>query len=333
MSDVLITGGFGFLGSHLTELLLKEGDDNVHVVDNLSTSPLPLEELLSQLPAGRLSYEIADLSSALENLSRSQPRIIYHTASLVGPAAILAHAGFIAFHILSDALAVAGLAMRTGSRLVYVSSSEVYGGGVNGLCSETMPVRIAGPSTARSEYALGKLAAEVALTNLHRAKGLDLCIVRPFNVAGPRQSGTGGFVLPRFAGQALASLPLTVFGDGTQRRAFTDVRDIAAGLRQIAARGETGEVYNLGNPDNACTILELAQEVREVTRTSSSISFVDPRQIYGPLYAEANDKFPDTAKSRGIGWRPVRNRMQIIEDTVGLMRSAPPATRRRLQGF
>lgn len=333
MSDVLITGGFGFLGSHLTELLLKESDETVHVVDNLSTSPIPLEELLPHLPPSRLSYEITDLSSALEHLPHLRPRIIYHTASLVGPAAILPHAGFIALNILSDALAVAKLALRTGARLIYVSSSEVYGGGVNGLCSETMPVRIAGPSSARSEYALGKLTAEVALTNLHRAGGLDLCIVRPFNVAGPRQSGVGGFVLPRFAGQALASLPLTVFGNGTQRRAFTDVRDIAAGLRQIADCGEPGEIYNLGNPENVCTILELAEQVRELTRTSSPISFVDPRQIYGPLYAEANDKFPDTAKSRSIGWRPLRNRQEIIEGTVSLMRSAPPATRQRLQGF
>jgi UDP-glucose 4-epimerase len=337
MRNILVLGGFGFLGSHLVEILLREPGQRVHVVDNLSTSPLPLETLLAEIgPAPRLTWSIEDVSAFYERQAREPEPWdeIYHLASLVGPAGILPHAGRIAAPMINDLVGVAELALRLGARLLLVSTSEVYGGGASGLCSEAMPRIVSPEASPRLEYAVGKLAAETVLLNLCRAHRLDALIVRPFNITGPRQSGMGGFVLPRFVGQALAGADLTVFGDGRQVRAFTHVRDMAEGLIRAMHRGAAGEVYNLGNPENRCSILELAEQVREVTGTPSRIRFVDPREIYGPLYAEANDKYPDAAKARrDIDWRSGFGLRDTIDETFRYMRELPEPLLHRLRGF
>jgi len=189
-------------------------------------------------------------------------------------------------------------------------------------------------SSARLEYAVGKLAAETALLNLSGTRDLDLRIVRPFNVTGPRQSGRGGFVLPRFIGQAIAGVDITVFGDGKQVRAFTHVKDMVAGIVCAMKNGKKGEVYNLGNPANRCSILELAEEVKRITRTRSRIVFVDPTTIYGPLYEEANNKFPDASKAIAeLGWEPRYGRNQAIEDTFLYMKGLPERLLFHLRGF
>jgi UDP-glucose 4-epimerase len=337
MRNILVLGGFGFLGSHLVEILLAEPDQRVHVVDNLSTSPLPLDALLAEIgPAPCLTWSIEDVETFYERQKASPEPWdeIYHLASLVGPAGILAHAGRIAAPMINELVGAADLAMRLGTRLLLVSTSEVYGGGASGLCSEDMPRIVPAEVSARLEYAVGKIAAETSLLNLCRAQGLDGLIVRPFNITGPRQSGVGGFVLPRFIGQALAGEDLTVFGDGRQIRAFTDVRDMAEGLIHAMRRGAAGSVYNLGNPENRCTILELAEHVREVTGSASGIRFVDPREIYGPLYAEADDKYPDATKARcEIDWQPGVGLRETIEGSWRYMRGLPEPLLRQLRGF
>ena len=197
--NILVTGGFGFLGGHLLELLLADSANSVVVVDNLSTSPLPLDRLLEELGhPPRLTYQLGDVDEFCARWSGERFDEIYHLASVVGPAGVLPHAGRIAASILQDTLAVADIAMRCRARLVDVSTSEVYGGGQEGYCSETMAKIVPAATSARLEYAVGKLAAETAVLNLCRTKGLRARIVRPFNVSGPRQSGQGGFVLPRF---------------------------------------------------------------------------------------------------------------------------------------
>ena len=317
MKRALVTGGFGFLGSHLVEELLAEPDVQVHVVDNLSSSRLHLDTFLDDL--GRpdnLTYDITTVQEFCRTMT-DRFDVVFHLASHVGPAGVLAYAGRIATDILEDAKALIDVCIRDGSRLVDVSSSEVYGGGKEGFCSETYPKIIAGPPTARLEYAVGKLAGEVVIQNSSRALGLDGCIVRPFNIAGPRQAPDGGFVLPRFIGQALKGEPLTVFGDGLQIRAFTHVKDIAQGLAVAAERGERGEVYNLGNPLNKTTILDLANQVIAVTGSSSEVEFVDPVDLFGSEYASAADKYPDASKAtRELGWAPTRTLEDVISDTV-----------------
>jgi UDP-glucose 4-epimerase len=166
----------------------------------------------------------------------------------------------------------------------------------------------------------------VSLFNLTRTTPLHAVIVRPFNISGPRQSGKGGFVLPRFIGQALTGRDLTVFGDGSQVRAFTHVQDMAHGIVLAAEHGQTGNAYNLGNIANKMTILQLAEAVREIVNPKVKITSVDPKQLYGPLFEEANDKFPDaTLANRELGWVPQHSFTQTIRDTYEYMARLPAA--------
>jgi len=321
---ILVTGGFGFVGSHLIECLLENEENFVYVVDNLSTNPIPLSKLLQELGKHpNLYYEICSVEEFLDrNSNNGFADEIYHLASVVGPAGVLSHAGQIVKSIISDTYSIMDLAIRDGARLLDVSTSEVYGGGKEGYCSESLPKIIPAKITVRLEYAIGKLASEVAMINMTKVTDLNARIIRPFNIAGPRQSGQGGFVLPRFIAQALKEQPITVFGDGGQVRAFTHVRDIVSGLVEAMEHGQSGEVYNLGNPDNRMTILELADLVLEVTGSASPKIFVDPKTIYGPLYEEANDKFPDATKAMNhLDWRPKFSKEEIVQDTFEYMKS------------
>jgi UDP-glucose 4-epimerase len=175
--------------------------------------------------------------------------------------------------------------------------------------------------SARLEYAVAKLGAEISLINLSKSQSLNVTIVRPFNVAGPRQSGEGGFVLPRFIRQALGGEPLTVYGDGQSIRAFTHVRDIADGIVRAMRLGESGEIYNIGNPSNKTTILELAYKVRDVIGSSSEIAFIDPKTLWGPMFEEANDKYPDADRAiHHLKWQPSLTLDQIVRDTAEYIR-------------
>lgn len=335
MRNILVSGGFGFLGGHLIELLLADPENQVHVIDNLSTSPLPLEDLLREIdPDRRSTHSVQDIDSFCRDTGQNNWDEIYHLASVVGPAGVLPHAGRIAASIVNDSVSMASLAERSGARLVDVSTSEVYGGGQAGYCSESMSKIVPASSSARLEYAVGKLAAETALLNLAVTKNLDVRIVRPFNVTGPRQSGRGGFVLPRFIGQALSGVDITVFGDGRQIRAFTHVKDMVNGILHAMRYGVRGGVYNLGNPNNRCAIIELAEEVQTISKTTSKIVFVDPKSIYGPFYEEANNKFPDATKAISeLGWQPVFGRHEAIRDTLSYMQGLSERLFYHLRGF
>ena len=318
MKKILITGGFGFLGSHLVEELLKNKKNKVHVVDNLSSSPLPLDYLLSILEnKERLTYDIKNLIDYDPQEKFDQ---IYHLASIVGPVGVLKHPGNIVKNTVDDTYYVMGLAQKMEARLVDVSTSEIYGGGRDGFCSESMSKIIQPDITIRLEYAIGKLACEIALVNKVRSSMLDAVIVRPFNISGPRQSGKGGFVLPIFIFQAINNQPITVFGKGNQIRAFTHVKDVVIGVINSMRYGVKGEAYNIGNVANKTSILQLAKDVVKYTNTKSEIIFVDPKTIYGDKFAEANDKYPDDSKAFiEIGWRPKYNKKRVIEDTYRFM--------------
>lgn len=333
MSRVLVTGGFGFLGGHVLEQLLAEGVESIHVVDNLSTNPVGVDVLLAEIGADdRLTY---DLTTVREYLRQGPGEFdtILHLASVVGPAGVLRHGGRIISAIVDDTYALADYALDRGTRLVDVSTSEVYGGGRDGLCHEDDDKRIPAETSFRLEYAVGKLAAETALINLNAAKGLDATIIRPFNIAGPRQSGEGGFVLPRFLAQARLGLPLTIFGDGSARRAFSHVTDLADGIVRVGRRGLPGAAYNLGNHENMLTVEELADTVLRVTGSSSQKQFIDPREIYGPTFVEANDKFPASGRAVAeLGWTPTLGVEDVVRDTWDYMVNASPETFAQLAG-
>ena len=158
-------------------------------------------------------------------------------------------------------------------------------------------------------------------------------IVRPFNISGPRQSGVGGFVLPRFVGYAMLNRPLTIFSGGTQVRAFTHVMDICSGIILAMRKGKRGEAYNIGNPANRITINEMADLVLEITGSDAGKTYVDPRSIYGPLYAEANDKYPNADRAmRELGWVPKFSARAVVDHTFEYMKSLPEDLRTSLTG-
>lgn len=322
--NILVTGGFGFIGSHLAEKLIADPQNSVHIVDNLSTSSIDLEAYLEFLGRPRnLTYSICTVEQfCLEQAAGRSFEQIYHLASVVGPVGVLSHAGKIALQIIKDADHIAGLALRTGAKIVDVSTSEVYGGGRDGYCSEKDFKVIQPDVTVRLEYAVGKLAAEISLINLARVTPLKVSVARPFNVAGPRQSARGGFVLPRFIAQALAGEPLTVYNNGRMIRAFTHVRDIVDGIVLIMEKGLNGEVYNLGNPSNKTSIGELAERVVHLTESRSDIAHVDPKMLFGPLFEEANDKYPDADRAiHDVGWTPLYGINDIILDSYRYIKS------------
>jgi UDP-glucose 4-epimerase len=323
--SILVTGGFGFLGTHLVEKLLAEdGSTRVHVVDNLSTSPINVDTFMRHI--GRrpeLSYDIC----SVEEYCKSQQTFpafdeIYHLASVVGPVGVLEHAGKIAASITDDTYRVIDIAQKTGARLCDVSTSEVYGGGRDGYCSENDAKIITPKISVRLEYAVAKLACEIALINTTRVSDLFAVIIRPFNIAGPRQSTKGGFVLPRFIRQAMAGEPITVYGDGKMIRAFTHVSDVADGVIRALRNGQKGEVYNVGNPANKISIVDLAERVIRIAESKSRIDFVDPKALFGPLFEEANDKFPDSDKAmRDLGWKPEHDLDRVIRDSLEYIRA------------
>jgi UDP-glucose 4-epimerase len=332
-TSVLVTGGFGFLGGHLLEELLGDSTIRIHVVDNLSSNPVGVEVVLNDLgQPEKLTYEV---NSVDRYMSTTHDRfdVIYHLASVVGPAGVLRHGGRIVESIVRDSYLLADYALEHGARLVDISTSEVYGGGRDGLCEEDHPKIVPAETTARLEYAVGKLAAETALINLHARSGLDVVIIRPFNIAGPRQSGDGGFVLPRFLAQAQLGLALTIFGDGQARRAFSHVKDLADGIVRAATLGRAGVAYNLGNPENTMTIDELADMVLSVTGSPSAKSYIDPRTLYGEGFAEANDKFPAAGRAMSdLGWAPRFDVRAVVEDAWNYLRGADPSTVASLAG-
>lgn len=314
-------------------MLLERPDVTVHVVDNLSSNPVDVETLLQELPeSGRLTYDLCSIADYFASGPGEFDQIV-HLASPVGPAGVLKHGGRIVSSVVEDTYLLADYAIESRARLLDVSTSEVYGGGRDGLCDEEDDKIVPAAPSFRLEYAVGKLAAETALANLHKRDGLNVVIVRPFNIAGPRQSGEGGFVLPRFVAQAMLGLPLTIFGTGEARRAFTHVNDIARGLMLALDHGRAGIAYNLGHHGNVITVEELAEVVLEVTGSASERRYLDPTEIYGTRFVEANDKFPSAGRAiRELGWEPRRDVHQIVYDTWEYMRNSPSRDFARLAG-
>ena len=306
MKKVLITGGFGFIGTTLTDLLVQRKDSHIHIVDDLSTSSIDIDDYLNQIGnPSNLTFDITTVEKFFTNGNIGHWDAIYHLASPVGPAGVLKHAGNMVRDVVRDAYLIMDYCMEHDVKLLDISTSEIYGGGQSGYCPETTPKIVPAETTVRLEYAIAKLAAETAIINSCRAKGLKATIVRPFNVSGPRQSPKGGFVLPRFMQQAHENRPITVFGDGSAIRAFTHVKDMARGIILAMENGRNGEAYNVGNPANKTNILDMAQRVIRVLNSDSEIIFIDPKTIYGDYYEEANDKFPDAEKARiELGWYP-----------------------------
>jgi len=312
LDRVLITGGFGFIGKVLLRELLKREDiESIHIVDNLCNS-----SVVKDLPS-KVSFFNCSVSDFNPTSSYTK---IYHLASPVGPAGVLNYAGKMGPMIITDTYKMAQLALKNNARLIDISTSEVYGKDPGNIpqkedIEKIVPAHI----TVRLEYGVSKLASEVSLLNLVRTTDLQVNIIRPFNIVGPSQSGEVGFVLPRFIKQALENKPLTVFGDGSQKRTFTSVNDFVRAIISIMDSSLNGEILNVGNPNNLCSVFDLAQLVIKLTSSTSKIELTNPKDIYGSMYEEAWNKIPDITKIQTLlGWSPSESIEMIVLEAINI---------------
>ena len=348
---VLITGGAGFIGSHLTEFLLREGH-RVTVVDDLSTGS---RENIAHLlhpgdRAGLLPQRSKDTSAGgpvafhhdtifnRELLDRliAECDVVYHLAAAVGVKRIIQAP----VETMQTNVAGCELVLRLsdcyGRRFVLASTSEVYGKSAQLPFSEDGDLVLGPTDRSRWSYACSKAIDEFLAMAWHRQSGLPVTIARLFNTVGPRQSGRYGMVLPTFVRQALRGEPLTVYGSGEQTRCFTHVADIVEGLAALIRHGHTiSEIYNLGSTSEF-TINELAQSVIAATGSHSPIVHIPYEQAYAPGFEDMQRRVPNIAKAGAhFGFQPRRNMAQILADVIAELRSsfgpgiAPPLYRGR----
>ena len=311
MKKILISGGAGFLGTYSIEKYLEEGYD-ITVIDNFSTAVVknndPILDNVKLIENDILNVKWTDLEKY---------DLILHLASPVGPAGILKHSGKMAKYILEDIYWAIEGAQHNNCPLVFVSTSEIYGYREKAvLLKEDGDKLLVGDFKVRNEYSIAKLLAEIVLSNTAKVSDLQYQIIRPFNISGARQLPDAGFVLPTFVTQSLDESDITVFNGGEQIRAFTHVTDIVNGI-YLTSQSDFNEIWNVGEPANQCTILKMAEIVKEKTQTKSDITFVDPKTIHGPLYEEAWDKIPDPEKiNKRLGWVANYGVDYIIDDVI-----------------
>ncbi len=312
MQGILVTGGMGFIGKCLVRKLLAETDRAITVVDNLSSSRR--DAALIADPRVRFIQAEFERWHPAEGERFDQ---IYHLTSPVGPLGVLRYKGLIADMILTQLYHAARMAIDMRAKLLEISTSEVYGRhpedeaeGQREDIDKIVPAEI----TVRLEYGVAKLLCEIVLKNLSRENPLEYVCIRPFNIVGPKQNGELGFIIPRFLRQALRGEPLTVYGDGTQKRTFTHVQDFVDGLFLAMERNVSGEIFNVGNPSNVISILDLANRIRSATGGRSDISFVKPETLFKD-FSEAWNKIPNIEKfSRSTGWAPKCSLDYIIDE-------------------
>lgn len=314
MKKVLLTGGMGFIGKFLTRKLLAETDYELTIVDNLSSSVVD-EEIVDD-PRVHLAEANFEEWTPPAGVRYDQ---IYHLTSPVGPLGVLRHKGRIAQLILEQLYKAAEMAMAMDARLVEISTSEVYGrhpeddaAGQREDIDKIVPAHL----TVRLEYGVAKLLCEIVLSNLARDHRLRYVCIRPFNIVGPKQNDELGFIIPRFLRQAKAGQPLTVYGDGTQKRTFTHVRDFVDATFLLMESDITGEAFNIGNPANVSTILGVAERIAGAT--GSEIVFIQPETVFKD-FAEAWNKIPNIEKLvAATGWEPKHSLDFILDEAIAL---------------
>ena len=323
MGSALITGGAGFIGSHLSELLLDQGTE-VFVLDDLSTGS---ERNVAHLRERRDFHLIVDsvLKSSVVNELVHRCDVVYHLAAAVGVRLIVEEPVHTLVTNIQGTENVLDHCNRFGKRVLVASTSEVYGDRREPEALSEESKRMYGPTTARRwAYAESKALDEFLALAYHQERGLDCVIVRLFNTVGPRQSGQYGMVIPRFVQSALAGRPLEIHGDGSQTRCFCHVQDTIRALAGLMdARDISGQIFNVGSTERV-TINELAQRVLTLTGSSSTTVPVPYDEVYGQGIEDMLHRQPAIEKVSGaIGWEPTRSLDEILSDVVQYARSAP----------
>lgn len=317
----LITGGAGFVGSHLAEALLERGGE-VFVIDNLSTGSIENIEHLKDNP--RFHYTIETIMNepvTAELVDRAD--IIFHLAAAVGVKLIVESPVNTIETNVHGTENILKLANKKKKKVLVASTSEVYGKSVQFPFREGADL-VMGPTTkGRWSYACSKAIDEFLALAYHKEKRLPVLIVRLFNTVGPKQTGQYGMVIPNFVKQALAGRPITVFGDGSQSRCFTDVADVVRALVELAEHADAvGEVFNIGGGQEV-TMLELAQMVKELAGSRSEIVFVPYEKAYEEGFEDMQRRVPDITKvEKLIGYKPTFTLQQTLERVIDFFSKA-----------
>jgi UDP-glucose 4-epimerase len=311
----LITGGAGFIGSHLAETLLDRGEA-VHVVDDLSTGAIENIRTLKGHP--RFTYTIDSChDKALMAELIDEADFVYHLAAAVGVRLIVeSPVRTIETNVHCTEIVLEQAAKKR--RPVFIAStSEVYGKSTAVPFREDGDIVMGATTRGRWAYACSKALDEFLAAAYYQERKLPTVIGRMFNTVGPRQTGRYGMVVPTFVRQALANDPITVFGTGNQRRCFCHVLDIVQALADIPHREHLyGEVLNIGSTEEV-SILELAERVRAITESRSEIIVVPYADAYGDAFEDMERRVPDTTKiERALGWQATRSLNEILRDIV-----------------
>jgi UDP-glucose 4-epimerase len=315
MTKALITGGAGFIGSHLAEALLDLGW-NVEVIDDLSTGSI--DNIMHLKGNPRFSYaldSVMNRSLMMELVDRAD--MVFHLAAAVGVRLIVEQpVRTIETNIKATEL-ILELSARKSKPVLLISTSEVYGKSDRLKFNEEDDLILGATSRARWCYAASKIIDEFLAKAYFKEKGLPTIVVRIFNTIGPRQTGQYGMVVPRFVRQALLGKPITVYGDGSQRRSFTWVGDVVRTMISlIQHESARGEVFNIGHTKDI-SIYELALMVQKLTNSVSEVIFVPYDQAYEEGFEDMRRRLPDLSKIHAlIGYRPSLDLPELLTQII-----------------
>ena len=314
-ASYLITGGAGFIGSHLSEALLEAGH-RVTVIDDLSTGRLDNIASLHGHPGFHVARAVIENQVVLDRLT-SEVDVVVHLAAAVGVRLIVEQPVQTIETNVGGTERVLQAALRYGCRVLVASTSEVYGKGSRIPFGEDDDIVLGPTSRSRWAYAASKMVDEFLGLAYGREYALPVVIVRLFNTVGPRQSGRYGMVIPRFVSQALSSEPITVYGDGSQSRCFCDVADVVRAVVGLAEHPDApGQVYNVGGTESI-TIRALAERVRDLAGSTSEIVHVPYEEAYAPGFEDMARREPDVGRIRELlAWQPRVPLNDILQRTI-----------------
>jgi UDP-glucose 4-epimerase len=312
---VLITGGAGFIGSHLADALLARGE-RVIALDNLSTGRL------KNLGQARVSPHFQFIHGSVLDFQAvdeavAQADVVVHLAAAVGVKLIVDQPLKSLITNIRGSEIVLESVHRHRRKALIASTSEIYGKNPMVPLTETSDRVLGSPGVARWAYSVAKSVDEILAFAYHKERGLPTVVVRLFNTVGPRQSPAYGMVIPRLVRQALAGEPLTVYGDGTQTRCFCHVDDVVdALLRLLDHPAAEGDVFNIGSTEEI-SILDLAKRVKARTRSASDIDLVVYDKAYESGFEDMARRVPDIGKVMALtGWAPTRDLNEILDEMI-----------------
>jgi len=317
---ILITGGAGFIGSHLTEYLLSQ-DQQVVILDDFSGAG---EENLKQINESNNLSLIKGTILDQELVAKLMKEVThcYHLAAALGVEKINNDPITTFETNLKGSQIVLNAAANVGARTLLASSSEVYGKNPTMPLKENSDRVLGSPQIARWSYSEAKAMDELHAFELFKHKSFPVTIARFFNTVGPRQSGSYGMVLPRFVKAAISNQPITVYGDGTQSRTFCSVTDVVDALVLLMDSKESiGQAFNIGST-NEITITELTQKVIKLTNSSSEIVYKRHSEVFGDNFEEPQRRVPDISKiKQAVGWQPKQSLDEVIIEIANYFRA------------